>query len=187
MTAAAPVLFFGPYLPPRHRRIGDWITDELHGEVQVNGWTDAPLSWPTRKRPGGGPRSIAVTADLVRAIQSESVVAVAHWFGISTKRVTELRRALHVARNTAGTLRQHAAVAELPPAEAAAKGRARIQADPALRMKGVEAWRGHTHSTESREKMSLAQRGRSKPKGWGAQANAWMLEGRNRKRGARRS
>lgn len=175
-------MFFGPYLPPRHRRKGDWITDELHGAVQVNGWTDAPLSWPTRKRPGGGPRSIAVTADLVRAVQCESVVAVAYWFGISTKRVTELRRALHVARNTAGTIRQHAVVAELPPPQAAAKGRARIQADPLLRTKGVDAWRGQTHTPESREKMRKAQCGRPKPDGWGQRANAWMLEGKARRK-----
>lgn len=151
MRSDAPALFFGPYLPPPHRCKVDWITDELHGVVQVNGWTDAPLSWPTRKRPGGGPRSIAVTADLARAIQCESAVAIAYWFGISTKKVRELRRALSVPRNTAGTLRQHAAVAELSPPEAAAKGRAVIQADPVLRGKGVAAWRGQTHSSGSAE------------------------------------
>lgn len=109
-----PPLLFGPYLPPRHHK-GSWITDEIHGLVQVNGWTNGPLSWPTRKWPSGGPRSIAVTKDLVRAIRQESEVAVAHWFGVSTKKIRELRRELGVSRNTIGTLHQHAAVAEPPP------------------------------------------------------------------------
>lgn len=94
-----PPLHFGPYVAPACRK-GSWIVDEIHGLVQVNGWTDGPLGWPTRKRPNGGPRAIAVTADLVRAIATESEVAVAYWFGISTKRVRELRRVLDVGSAT---------------------------------------------------------------------------------------
>lgn len=181
MTGNAPALFFGPYYPPCCRR-GDWITDELHGNVQVNGWTDAPLSWPTRKRPGGGPRAIAVTADLVRAIQNESACAVAYWFGISTKKVRELRRALDVPRNTAGTRLQHAAVATPPPPEAGAKGRARIFAEPALRQASLNAWRGRTHTPAARAKMSADRKGKPKPEGWGEKAVEWMRSGRSRKK-----
>lgn len=175
-----PPLLFGPYLPPRHRK-GSWITDEIHGLVQVNGWTEGPLSWPTRKRPGGGPRSIAVTADLVRALRAESVVAVAHWFGVSTKKVTELRRALDVPRNTPGTLLQHAAVAVLPPPEAAAKGRAIVNANPAYRRRIGDMSRGKIATAEERQKMSEARKGKPKPAGWGARAAVWMREGRERK------
>ena len=176
-----PALLFGPYVPPRHRK-GSWITDEIHGLVQVNGWTDGPLSWPTRKRPNGGPRSIAVTADLVRAIRHESEVAVAHWFGVSTKKVRELRRELNVSRNTIGTLRRHAVVAEPPPPAAGAKGRARIAENPANRQRLGDSVRGKRMSAEAREKMSIERRGKPKPPGWGERAGAWMREGRERKR-----
>lgn len=178
---AIPPLLFGPYLPPVHRK-GSWITDEIHGLVQVNGWTNGPLSWPTRKRPGGGPRAVAVTADLARAIRSESAVAIAYWIGISTKTVRGLRRELDVPRNTPGTLARHAAVAELPPAEAVAKGRARVATDPEIRQRISEKQRGKIVTDEARMKMSIARRGKPKTEGWGHRANAWMMEGKRKKR-----
>jgi hypothetical protein len=176
-----PPLHFGPYVSPPCRK-GDWITDEIHGLVQVNGWTDGPLGWPTRKRPGGGPRAIATTADLVRAIRSESAVAVAYWFGVSTKKVGELRRELDVPRNTDGTRLAHAAVAELPPPEAAARGRAKVASDPTIRARISAKQRGKVISDEARQKMSVAGKGRPKPPGWGERAAQWMQEGRRRKR-----
>jgi hypothetical protein len=175
-----PPLHFGPYASPPCRK-GAWIVDEIHGLVEVNGWTDGPLGWPTRKRPKGGPRSIAVTADLVRAIQTESAVAVAYWFGISTRKVRELRRALDVARNTVGTLRQHAAVAELPPPDASARGRAKVASDSTIRARIAAKQRGKVISAEARQKMSEAGKGRRKPPGWGERASQWLQEGRRRK------
>lgn len=152
--------------------------DELYGLVQVNGFSSARLSWPTRKRPNGGCRTLALTDDLVRAIRQESEVAIAYWWGISTKTVNRFRRALDVPRNTLGTLRQHASVAVPPPVEAAAKGRAKIAADAMILERIATKQRGKVVTTEASQRMSLVAKGRPKPEGWGKLANAWMLEGK---------
>jgi len=44
-------LFFGPYVAPVVR-VGDALDDERFGRVIVGGWTDAPISWPRRKKTG---------------------------------------------------------------------------------------------------------------------------------------
>lgn len=174
-SSSAPPLLGGPYRPPACR-VGDWLDDALHGRVQVNGFTAAPNSWPTRKRARGGVRTLLITEELARAIRFESAVAIAHWWGISTKTVGVFRRQLDVPRNTPGTLQQHAAAAVLPPPAAAAKGRARIAVDPKVRQRIAEKQRGKTVSQETRERLSEAHRGKPKPPGWGARANAWMLQ-----------
>lgn len=174
-TSPTPELLFGPYRPPSCRE-GGFVMDELYGLVQVNGFTTARLSWPTRKRPSGGPRTLALTEDLVRAIRQESALAVAYWWGISTKTVRLFRRALDVPRNTPGTRQRHALVAELPPPEAAAKGRARINTDPEVRARITAKQRGRVATPEERQRMSEAHRGKPKPVGWGVRANRWMME-----------
>lgn len=46
--------------------------------VKVDGLTDAPVIWPVTQK--AGPRSLILCGDLVRAVQTESVPAVAaHW------------------------------------------------------------------------------------------------------------
>ena len=127
-----PKLLGEPYAPPPCRE-GAWVMDELHGLVHVNGFSDGRLSWPTRKRPRGGARALMLTEDLVRAIRLESAVAVAYWWGISTKTVRMFRRLLDVPRNTPGTIARHGAVAEPPPNEAAARGREKVNNDPEIR------------------------------------------------------
>ena len=57
-------LIAGPYHPPACRK-GDWLVDELDGLTEVGGWTDAPISWPRRKK--GGRPSLILTAELARA------------------------------------------------------------------------------------------------------------------------
>jgi hypothetical protein len=156
--------------------------DELHGLVQVNGFSEGRLSWPTRKRPRGGARTLALTEDLVRAIRLESAVAVAYWWGISTKTVRVFRRLLDVPRNTPGTIARHAVVAEPPPAEAGAKGRMKVATSPAIRQRIADAQRGKQVSAEVREKMSEARRGVPKPEGWGQVANRWMMAGKAKRK-----
>lgn len=170
-------LIGGPYEPPACR-VGSWVTDELFGLVQVNGFSNAPMSWPTRKRERGGPRSLVLSAALAEAIRRESAVAVAHWWGISTKTVRVFRRALDVPRNTEGTLKQHATVAEPPPMTATAKGLARIASDPAIRQRIADKQRGKYVSAETRERLSESLRGVPKPPGWGERANEWMRAGK---------
>lgn len=156
--------------------------DELHGLVQVNGFSDGRLSWPTRKRPRGGVRTLVLTEDLVRAIRLESAVAVAHWWGISTKTVRVFRRLLDVPRNTPGTIARHGVVAVPPPGEAGARGREKVNNDPAIRRRIGMSQRGKSVSAETRKRLSDAHRGVPKPEGWGQEANRWMMEGKAKRK-----
>jgi hypothetical protein len=67
----------------------------------VGGITDAPVQWPYRK--GVGRPSCIVCGDLIRAVQTESEIAVAHHWGVSPATVKNWRRALDVPRTTEGT------------------------------------------------------------------------------------
>lgn len=93
-------LYFGPYVPPRCR-VGDKLACEYRGrEVVVGGMTDAPIQWPYRKGPGH--HSCIVCGDLIRAVQTESEIAVAHHWGVTKKTVWAWRKALDVPRMTKG-------------------------------------------------------------------------------------
>lgn len=176
----APPLLFGPYRPPACR-IGDWINDEVLGLVEVSGWTDGPIPWPKRKRPGLP--TIIFTDDLVRAIRSESARAVAGAWGFTPSTVTNWRRALDVGRVTPGTI--HLLQSNYDPeqgAAASAKGRATIAASPDIRQAIADKKRGMKHSPEARKKIGAGQKGRPKAEGWGAKANAWMLAGKTKRK-----
>lgn len=179
-TAKIPALLFGPYRVPSCK-VGDFVDDAIYGRVQVNGWTSGPMAWPTRKRPGGGPRSIAMTDELARALRMESAATLAFWLGVSTKTVRVFRRALDVPRNTPGTLRRHADVAVLPTPEQAAKGRKRVAEDPLIRAAAAAKRRGRVCSQASKDRMSAARKGKPKPDGWGERAGQWMRVGKIRK------
>lgn len=176
----APPLLFGPYHPPACR-VGDWLSDEVLGLVEVSGWTDGPICWPKRKRPGLP--TIIFTDELVRAIRSESARAVAGAWGFTPSTVSNWRRALDVERITQGT-RQLLRTNYDPEqgAAASAKGRATIAADPAIRGAIAEKKRGVKHGDEARRKISAGQKGRPKAEGWGAKANAWMLQGKAKRK-----
>src|SRR4051812_42896691 len=93
-------LYYGPYVAPRCR-VGDKLPCEYRGrEVVVGGLTDAPIQWPYRK--GVGRRSCIVCGDLIRAVQTESEIAVAHHWGVNKKTVWAWRKALEVPRMTKG-------------------------------------------------------------------------------------
>ena len=94
-------LYFGPYRPPKCR-VGDKLPCEYRGrEVVVRGMTDAPIQWPYRKGPGH--HSCIVCGDLIRAVQTESEIAVAHHWGVTPATVKHWRRAMDVPRTTDGT------------------------------------------------------------------------------------
>jgi hypothetical protein len=96
-------LLFGPYLAPRCR-VGSWLDCEARGRtVVVGGMSDAPIQWPYARKKG--PRSLILCGDLVRAVQTESLAAVAHHWGVGSSTVSVWRKALEVPRNTVGTLR----------------------------------------------------------------------------------
>jgi hypothetical protein len=96
-------LLYGPYRPPRCK-VGENVTCEYHGrEMVVSGMTDAPISWPQGRSRNG--LSVIVCGDLVRAIRTESAMAVAYHWGVHSSTVSKWRKALGVPRMTNGTRR----------------------------------------------------------------------------------
>lgn len=160
-----PQLLGAPYEPPRCR-IGDWLDDEIDGRLEVGGWTEAAISWPRRKKSGRA--SLILTAELARAVRTESVQAICHYWGVRPTKVWMWRQALDVA-TTEGSQR---IARRGVPADAAARGRARAaQADARARM--AESKRGQPAHPKTRAALKRAAK-RPKPAGWGQRANAWM-------------
>ena len=103
--------------------------------------TDALIQWPCSRR--GSRQAPIVCGDLVRAIRTESEMAVAHHWGVRYETVSKWRKALNVPRMTNGSrrLRIEYAIESLTPE---------------VREKGKEAM----HSPEVRAKLSAAKKGR---------------------------
>jgi hypothetical protein len=102
-------LLFAPYTPPPLHK-GDHATCLFReGEVVITAWSDAPLSWPRCRRIDHlGGSGLLVTDELVRAILSESSVALQHWFGVGVDTVWRWRKAFGVLRwGTEGSKRLH--------------------------------------------------------------------------------
>jgi hypothetical protein len=84
-------------------------------DVVITSWTDARISWPRCRAldspsPGSG---LLVEGELVRAIRSESAVAIKYWWGVSTHTVWQWRKAFGVgAREPEGSRRLYQMVAE---------------------------------------------------------------------------
>src|SRR4051794_10171841 len=95
-------LLHGPYRTPRCK-LGAWLKCAVRGKVRVEALSDAPILWPLTK--ASGHRVPVVCGGLVRAIRTESEIAVCHWWGLSVYMVGKLRRALGVPANTEGTAR----------------------------------------------------------------------------------
>ncbi len=101
-------LLFGPYYPPPLRKGDRAFCLYRDCLVIVGTGTDAPMPWPQcrplHKR--ACPPGILVDEELARAVQHESVLAVAHWWGIDRSTVAKWRRVLGVTRkNNEGTHR----------------------------------------------------------------------------------
>lgn len=161
----------GPYHPPACRK-GDWLVDELDGLTEVGGWTDAPISWPRRKK--GGRPSLILTAELDRAVRTESVMAICHWWGMSDTKVWQWRKALGV-HTTPGS---RAIARRGVPPEAAARGRAR-SAQPDIQARIADAKRGKPAHPNTRTALLRAVK-LPKPPGWGKRANKWMQDAKIR-------
>jgi hypothetical protein len=110
-----PRLLAGPYTPPSLRR-GDRATCLYRdADVVVTSWTSAPIPWPRSCCPGthGGGSGLLVTEELVRAIRTESAVAIKHWWGVGTHTAWSCRRTFGVGRcDTEGSKRLHQEVSE---------------------------------------------------------------------------
>lgn len=107
-------LIAGPYRAPRCR-VGRTLACLVRGAVIVAGIADAPIPWPYSTGPGQK-RLPVLRGDLVRAVRTESVAAVAHHWGVSRWTVRRWRHRLGVPRYNPGT---RAAWARIAPAKLA--------------------------------------------------------------------
>ena len=113
-----PPLLGGPYRAVRVRP-GHTVVCLMRGEVEVHGVTegarstdDGPLAWPyVEPCPGTRRLTMLVLGDLPRAVRTESVQAVCHYWRVGRHTVQRWRRALGVGRMTAGTRALWAALA----------------------------------------------------------------------------
>lgn len=170
-----PELIGAPYAAP-DCQAGDWLDDEIEGRLQVGGWTSAPMPWP-RRRKNGRP-SLIVTAELARAVRTESAEAICHWWDVGPTKVWMWRQALGVGRVTDGTRKLRQERTGVPP-DAAALGRERA-ASPESRAKMAASKRGKpVHPNTKAALLAAAKR----PKGpeFGALASERMLEGKTQK------
>jgi len=158
-------LIAGPYRSPACR-VGDWLDDERAGKVQVGGWTDAPIAWPRRKKTGR--HSPILCGDLVRAVRTESVAAIMHYWGVSAGTAWAWRKALGVDTTDGSRRIARRGV----PADAAVRGRERA-AEPAARARMVASKRGKSAPPQTRAGLLRAAKA-PKPPGWGERANRWM-------------
>ena len=102
VEATSTILRFGPYSIPSGYGIGDTISCAYRGrDVLIGGITDAPVQWISIRKTGKP--FVILCGDLIRAVQTESEVAVAHNWGVDKETVRKWRRALGIGRMTAGT------------------------------------------------------------------------------------
>lgn len=149
------------YRTPRFR-YGARVQDVLRGEVQIVGISDARIPWPIgafgpRKAPG-----LILYRDLAKAIERESVQAVAHWWGITPQTVTRYRRLAGIEAMPEGTRRVKVAYFNEPWAErvrelAWAKAR-----DPERRAKIAAARRGKPRAKHVIEALVKANTGKKR-------------------------
>lgn len=121
-------LIGGPYKAPRCK-VGRELYDILRGDLVVVAISDAPIPWPLgRVHPVCRPLPI-LTAELVRAIRTESEQAIVYHWRVSRWAVCRWRRALGVPRFNPGTsqLWSEMAEAKLTP-ESRRKGHAAMRA-----------------------------------------------------------
>jgi hypothetical protein len=102
-SAKTPKLIAGPYRTPTCRPGGRFAC-VVNGDRQIMGITDALIPWPYAFAQARV-RQLFVSGDLERAIRTESRMAVAHHWGVSTAQVESWRRALGVPRMNQGTTR----------------------------------------------------------------------------------
>jgi hypothetical protein len=102
MPIAPPLI--GTYTPPAVR-IGDRVTCLFRdAECVVTSVSDAPIPWPRVQPEGRGGCGLWVCDELVRAIRTESAIALKHWFGAATTVVWRWRKAFGVGGRTTTTV-----------------------------------------------------------------------------------
>lgn len=100
----------GTYPVPRVRK-GRRVTCLFRdGDAVITGVQDAPIPWPRCRMVGSrGGSGLWVNETLVRAIQTESSLALQHWFGVTRGTVWRWRTAFGVGQwGTPGSRGLHA-------------------------------------------------------------------------------
>lgn len=88
---------------------GDWLVDERYGLVKVGGWSDAPLSWPYRKKTGT--RSLILCGKLAKDVRTKSEIYICYAYGVGSVTLTWTFQIAPDCRVGAGTY----ALVWLPP------------------------------------------------------------------------
>jgi hypothetical protein len=108
-------LLFAPYKAPRLRRRDRVFCLFRDCDVVITSWTDARISWPRCRavhHRRGGP-GLLVDDELLRAIRSESALALKYWFEVGTRTVWNWRKTFGVGKwGTEGSRRLHKALSE---------------------------------------------------------------------------
>ena len=100
-------LLFGPYKPPALTKGDRAFCLYRDCIVVITSWSDAPIAWPRCRRqdPRGGP-GLLVDDELARAVRSESLIAIQHWWRVSSQTVKSWWKAFGVRRmDSEGTRR----------------------------------------------------------------------------------
>jgi hypothetical protein len=146
----------GKYRTPRVR-VGRWVRCEVRGEIQVVGFTDAPIPWPLVKCKGSP--AVIVYGDLARAVRRELALAVGHWWGVGMYAVWKWRKALGVGATTRGTSRLRSDYTKEPWAVEAWANRYAGPGEARRRKKIAAARRGKPRSPHVVEAVRQAHRG----------------------------
>ena len=95
-------LLHGPYKPPTFY-LNQTVTCLVRGKAKVCGWGRGPIRWPLIRVGHGGRGAYLVNAELARAIRSESISAIQHWWGVGVMTASNWRRELGVEQFNEGT------------------------------------------------------------------------------------
>jgi len=85
----------GPYHAP-DAKVGSVLHCEWHGDLVVEGFTDAPIPWPkaTYQHDRGTHVLPILCGDLVRAVCEEDELTVSHYWGVTRYIVEQWKRAI---------------------------------------------------------------------------------------------
>lgn len=147
----------GPYAPPRVPRNG-FLRCKLRGRLKVESYSNGRIPWPHG-------RQGALCGDLVKALKTESLVAIIHYWGVSHATASDWRRSLGIERWTPGSwrlFRRNVDLARTPEAR--------------TRMSRQREGRKDLMTTADRERLRRIQR-RPKSEEWKRKASE-----RNRRR-----
>src|SRR6184192_567733 len=100
-SAESVELIGGPYRTAKIPKSGI-LRCVLRTRLKVYAFSDGPIPWP-RAAATGNP--FIICGDLVKALKTESVLAIRFHWGVSHWLACEWRRQLGIERNTPGTLR----------------------------------------------------------------------------------